>query len=58
MKLSYFVMLSSRDAKLSSWAVVEPSLVGVVVELTLVVATAELTVVVVAMELSLVVAAA
>jgi hypothetical protein len=52
-------MLSSRDAKLSSWAAVEPSLVVAVAvaELTLVVAVAELTVVVVATELSLVVAA-
>jgi hypothetical protein len=33
MKLSSFVMLSSRDAKLSSWAAVELSLVVVAVEL-------------------------
>jgi hypothetical protein len=49
MKLSSFVMLPSRDAKLSSW---------VATELTLVVAAVELFAVVVAVELSLVVVAA
>jgi hypothetical protein len=57
MKLSSFVMLSSKDAKLFSWAAVELSLV-VTVELTLVVAAPELTTIVVAAELSLVVAVA
>jgi hypothetical protein len=63
MKLFYFVMLSSRDVKLSSWAVAKLSLVVAAAELTLVVAVAELTLVVaaelttvvVAVELSLVV---
>jgi hypothetical protein len=47
MQLSSFVMLSSRDAKFSSWAMVELTLVVVAAKLTLVVAM-ELTVVAVA----------
>jgi hypothetical protein len=49
MKLSSFVMLYSQDAKLSSWAAAELSLMVVTMELTLVVAAAmELAAVVVA----------
>jgi hypothetical protein len=58
MKLSSFVMLSSRDAKLSSWVVAELSLVVVAVELSFVVAAAELTLVVPTVELSAVVVVA
>jgi hypothetical protein len=47
MKLSSFVLLSSQDAKLSSWMTVELSLVLVTAEMTLVVAVTELTAVVV-----------
>jgi hypothetical protein len=54
-KLSSFMMLSFRDAKLSSCAAVEPSLVVVVAEQSLVVAAAELSLVVATMELSAVV---
>jgi hypothetical protein len=56
MKLSSFVMLSSQDAKLSSWVAAELSLVVVAVELSLVVAAVELTLVAAAAELTLVVA--
>jgi hypothetical protein len=42
MKLSSFGMLSSRDAKLSSWAVAKLSLLVAVVELALLVVAAEL----------------
>jgi hypothetical protein len=57
MKLSSFVMLSTWDANLSSWAVAELSLVLAVVKLSLVVAVAEakLTLVVAAVELSAIV---
>jgi hypothetical protein len=48
MKLSSFVMLSSRDAKLSSCALVELSLVVAVVEQSLVVAATQVIAVVVA----------
>jgi hypothetical protein len=58
MKFSSFVILFSRDVKLSSWMVAELTLVVVATKLTLVVVTAELTIVVVEAELSLVVAAA
>jgi hypothetical protein len=58
MKLSSFVMLSSWDAKLSSCAVAELSLVVVVVEHFLVVAAVELPLGVAMMELSAVVVAA
>jgi hypothetical protein len=61
MKLSSFVMLSSRDAKLSSFAAAELSLVVVVVavvEQSLVVAVTELSLVVVATKLAAVVVVA
>jgi hypothetical protein len=58
MKLFYFVMLSSRDAKLSSWVATELPLVVAAVELSLLVAVVELTLVVVVVELSVVVVAA
>jgi hypothetical protein len=58
MKLSSFVMFSSQDVKLSSWAVIELSLVVAVAaaKLTLVVAVTELSIVAVAAKLTLVVA--
>jgi hypothetical protein len=58
MKLSSFVMFSSQDVKLSSWAVIELSLVVAVAaaKLTLVVAVTELSIVAVAVKLTLVVA--
>jgi hypothetical protein len=58
MKLSSFVMFSSQDVKLSSWAAIELSLVVVAAaaKLTLVVAVMELSIVAVAAKLTLVVA--